>query len=255
MKRSKDKFYMKQIFDCISDGEIIATGKIAKEIGLSEKSVRNRLNELSDFLLENKLGEIQRKPRVGIWLEANENQKEEIEKFAARKNLTVNRWVTEVVSGKKKENDRKLGRLLKSLKKGDVLIVTELSRLSRTLLDIMSILHRCLEMNITVYSTKDGYAFDNSINSKVLAFAFALVAEIEHNLISMRTKEALAHRKSEGVRLGRPPGKGKQNVLLDNREEIRHLLDEGMSVSAVCRIYNVSRETFYAVNRKHQLFS
>lgn len=163
-------------------------------------------------------------------------------------------WVTEVVSGKKKEHDRKLGRLLKSLKKGDILIVTELSRLSRTLLDIMSILHRCLEMNITVYSTKDGYAFDNSINSKVLAFAFALVAEIEHNLISMRTKEALAHRKSEGVRLGRPPGKGKQNVLLDNREEISHLLEEGMSVSAVCRIYHVSRETFYAVNRKYQLF-
>ena len=76
MKRSKDKFYMKQIFDCISDGEIIATGKIAKEIGLSEKSVRNRLNELSDFLLENNLGEIQRKPRVGICLEANENQKD-----------------------------------------------------------------------------------------------------------------------------------------------------------------------------------
>ncbi|BEI58965.1 MULTISPECIES: recombinase family protein [Butyricimonas] len=192
--------------------------------------------------------------RVSTGKQHLENQKEEIEKFAARKNLTVNRWVTEVVSGKKKEHDRKLGRLLKSLKRGDVLIVTELSRLSRTLLDIMSILHRCLEMNITVYSTKDGYAFDNSINSKVLAFAFALVAEIEHNLISMRTKEALAHRKSEGVRLGRPPGKGKQNVLLDNREEISHLLEEGMSVSAVCRIYHVSRETFYAVNRKYQLF-
>jgi helix-turn-helix domain of resolvase len=56
------------------------------------------------------------------------------------------------------------------------------------------------------------------------------------------------------VRLGRPPGKGKQNVLLDNREEISHLLEEGMSVSAVCRIYHVSRETFYAVNRKYQLF-
>ena len=104
--------------------------------------------------------------RVSTGKQHLENQKEEIEKFAARKNLTINRWVTEVVSGKKKENDRKLGRLLKSLKKGDILIVTELSRLSRTLLDIMSILHRCLEMNITVYSTKDGYAFDNSINSK-----------------------------------------------------------------------------------------
>ena len=75
-------------------------------------------------------------------------------KVCARKNLTINRWVTEVVSGKKKEHDRKLGRLLKSLKKGDILIVTELSRLSRTLLDIMSILHRCLEMNITVLVQK-----------------------------------------------------------------------------------------------------
>ena len=73
-------------------------------------------------------------------------------------------------------------------------------------------------------------------------------------MISMRTREALAHRKTEGVRLGRPPGKGKQNMLLDNWEEISHLLEEGMSVSAICRIYNVSRETFYAVNRKHQLF-
>lgn len=92
MKRSKDKFYMKQIFDCISDGEIIATGKIAKEIGLSEKSVRNRLNELSDFLLQNKLGEIQRKPRVGIWLEANENQKEEIQKILSDENLQVGNY-------------------------------------------------------------------------------------------------------------------------------------------------------------------
>ena len=138
--------------------------------------------------------------RVSTGKQHLENQKEEIEKFAARKNLTIDRWVTEVVSGKKNEHDRKLGKLLKSLKKGDVLIVTELSRLSRTLLNIMSILHRCLEKDIVVYSTKDGYAFDNSINSKVLAFAFALVAEIEHNLISMRTREALAHRKTEGVR-------------------------------------------------------
>ena len=182
------------------------------------------------------------------------NQRNEITKFAQARGMTIDRWEKEVVSGRCRKEDRNLGHLLKSLKSGDSLIVTELSRLSRTLYDIMSVLNNCLERKITVYSTKDGYAFDNSINSKVLAFAFALVAEIEHNLISMRTKEALAHRKSEGVRLGRPPGKGKQNVLLDNREEISHLLEEGMSVSAVCRIYHVSRETFYAVNRKYQLF-
>ncbi len=191
--------------------------------------------------------------RVSTGKQHIENQKEEIQKFAARRNLKIDKWVTEVVSGKKNEHDRKLGKLLKSLRKGDVLIVTELSRLSRTLLNIMSILHRCLEKEIIIYSTKDGYAFDNSINSKVLAFAFALVAEIEHNLISMRTKEALAHRKSEGVRLGRPLGAIKQQVILENKEEIHRLLKSGVSVSAICRMYNVSRETFYTVNRKHPL--
>lgn len=191
--------------------------------------------------------------RVSTGKQHVENQKEEIQKFAARRNLKIDKWVTEVVSGKKNEHDRKLGKLLKSLRKGDVLIVTELSRLSRTLLNIMSILHRCLEKEIIIYSTKDGYAFDNSINSKVLAFAFALVAEIEHNLISMRTKEALAHRKSEGVRLGRPLGAIKQQVILENKEEIHRLLKSGVSVSAICRMYNVSRETFYTVNRKHPL--
>ena len=191
--------------------------------------------------------------RVSTGKQHIENQKEEIQKFAARRTLKIDKWVTEVVSGKKNEHDRKLGKLLKSLRKGDVLIVTELSRLSRTLLNIMSILHRCLEKEIIIYSTKDGYAFDNSINSKVLAFAFALVAEIEHNLISMRTKEALAHRKSEGVRLGRPLGAIKQQVILENREEIHRLLKSGVSVSAICRMYNVSRETFYTVNRKHPL--
>ena len=191
--------------------------------------------------------------RVSTGKQHIENQKEEIQKFAARRNLKIDKWVTEVVSGKKNEHDRKLGKLLKSLRKGDLLIVTELSRLSRTLLNIMSILHRCLEKEIIIYSTKDGYAFDNSINSKVLAFAFALVAEIEHNLISMRTKEALAHRKSEGVRLGRPLGAIKQQVILENKEEIHRLLKSGVSVSAICRMYNVSRETFYTVNRKHPL--
>ena len=191
--------------------------------------------------------------RVSTGKQHIENQKEEIQKFAARRNLKIDKWVTEVVSGKKNEHDRKLGKLLKSLRKGDVLIVTELSRLSRTLLNIMSILHRGLEKEIIIYSTKDGYAFDNSINSKVLAFAFALVAEIEHNLISMRTKEALAHRKSEGVRLGRPLGAIKQQVILENKEELHRLLKSGVSVSAICRMYNVSRETFYTVNRKHPL--
>lgn len=181
------------------------------------------------------------------------NQREEIVKYASRKGLKIERWVTEIVSGKKKEKERKLGKLMGGLQKGDVLIVTELSRLSRTLLDIMSILNRCLEKEIIIYSTKDGYAFDNSINSKVLAFAFALVAEIEHNLISMRTREALAVRKAEGVKLGRPRGTTKQDFLLERRKEIEKMYQAGKSISYICRHYKVSRETFYTANRNYHL--
>lgn len=149
------------------------------------------------------------------------NQQDEIRRFAHTKEIEVSRWVTEIVSGKKNQKERKLGRVINQLKPGDTLIVTEISRLSRTLTEIMTIMGKCLEKNITIYSTKDGYAFDNTINSKVLCFAFGLVAEIERNLISMRTKEALALRKAEGVILGRKKGSiTKLKILIDNELEI-----------------------------------
>lgn len=183
--------------------------------------------------------------RVSTGKQHLSNQQDEISRFAKSKNLTVDRWVTETVSGRKTRKQRKLGPLLKKLKTGDTLIVTELSRLSRTLTDIMAIMGRCLEKNITLYSTKDGYAFDDSINSKVLCFAFGLVAEIERNLISMRTKEALALRKAEGVQLGRRAGSyTKLNLLLDNKDDIVSMVRRGASIVRVCHHYGVSRDTF-----------
>ena len=104
------------------------------------------------------------------------NQQDEIRRFAAAGGIVVDRWVTEVVSGRKNETERKLGPLLGKMRSGDTLIVTELSRLSRTLTDIMAIMGRCLEHRIVLYSIKEGYAFDDSINSKVLCFAFGLAA-------------------------------------------------------------------------------
>jgi len=173
------------------------------------------------------------------------NQQDEIRRFAASRNLTIDTWVTEVVSGRKRERDRKLGTLLRRMKQGDTIIVTEISRLSRTLTDIMSIMGRCLERGIHLYSTKEGYAFDDSINSKVLCFAFGLVAEIERNLISMRTREALALRRAEGVALGRKQGSyTKFNVLIENRQAIIRMLDRGLSIAEICRRYGLSRNTF-----------
>ena len=173
------------------------------------------------------------------------NQQDEIRRFAHTKEIEVSRWVTEIVSGKKNQKERKLGRVINQLKPGDTLIVTEISRLSRTLTEIMTIMGKCLEKNITIYSTKDGYAFDNTINSKVLCFAFGLVAEIERNLISMRTKEALALRKAEGVILGRKKGSiTKLKILVDNELEIIDRLKKGESMASICRIYGVSTDTF-----------
>ena len=161
------------------------------------------------------------------------------------RNLVVDHWVTEVVSGKKSERDRKLGALLRRLKKNDTLIVTEISRLSRTLTDIMAIMGKCLERGINLYTTKEGYSFDNTINSKVLCFAFGLVAEIERNLISMRTREALALRRAEGMVLGRRYGSyTKLNVLIENRQTVIAMLDRGKSIGDICRHFGLSRDTF-----------
>lgn len=190
--------------------------------------------------------------RVSTEKQHLENQQLEIKKFAQSRGITVDKWVTEVVSGKTKRSERRLGLLVKRLKKGDTLIVTELSRLSRTLLDIMSILNVCMEKQITIYSTKDGYAFDNNINSKVLAFAFGLVAEIEHNLISLRTKEALALKKAEGKRIGRPVGsRVKLQKLVDDKKRVLTLMKQGASIAHICREYQVSRGVFYLFRNQY----
>jgi DNA invertase Pin-like site-specific DNA recombinase len=172
--------------------------------------------------------------RVSTDQQTVENQKFEILKFADQKKIHVGEWIEETISGTKKYQDRKLGKLLQSLKKEDILIVSELSRLGRNLMEVMSILHDCMEREIKVYAIKEGYELGNNINSKVLAFAFGLSAEIERTLISQRTKEALARRKSEGQTLGRPKGSlSKETKLTGKEEEIKDLLRKKVSVSAI----------------------
>lgn len=190
--------------------------------------------------------------RVSTEKQTLENQRNEIARFAEGRNLHIDKWVTEVVSGRKRGRDRKLGAVLRRLKRGDTLIVTELSRLSRTLTEIMAIVGELLRKGVRLYSTKDRYAFDDSINSKVLCFAFGLVAEIERNLISMRTREALALRRERGVVLGRRKGSlKKMQVLIDRKAEMVERLNGGASIAELCRTYNVSRSTFDIFRRKY----
>ena len=184
--------------------------------------------------------------RVSTGKQNPENQREEIKRFAEEKNMAIDQWVIETASGKLAPRKRKLGRVLGRMKKGDTLIVSEISRLSRSLTEIMTIMGQCLEKEISIYTTKERYTFDNSINSKVLCFAFGLVAEIERNLISMRTKEALAVKKAEGVRLGRRPGSNvKIKFIEQNEARIARMLDSGMSITQMCRKIGISRHTWY----------
>lgn len=137
--------------------------------------------------------------RVSTDKQNTENQKFEINNFCVKSGLEVDKWVEETVSGLKSARKRKLGALLKRMNKGDILICTEISRLGRNLLMIMSILHQCMQKDIHVWTIKDNYRLGSDISSKVLAFAFGISAEIERNLISQRTKEALARKRAEGA--------------------------------------------------------
>ena len=182
--------------------------------------------------------------RVSTDKQTVENQRYEINQFCDRQEMVIEKWIEETISGAKNVEDRKLGKLLKQMKKGDILICSELSRLGRNLLMIMGILNECMNKDIQVWTIKDNYRLGSDINSKVLAFAFGLSAEIERNLISQRTKEALARKRAEGVVLGRPKGRKSAKTKLTGQEQkIKELLSKKVSYSAIGRILGVHRLT------------
>ena len=182
--------------------------------------------------------------RVSTDRQTVENQRFEIERFCEGENIIVDHWIEETISGSQEPEKRKLGTILRSMEKDDILVCSELSRLGRSLLMIMSILNQCLKNEVQVWTIKDNYRLGSDISSKVLAFAFSLSAEIERNLISQRTKEALARRRAEGVVLGRPKGRKSSRVKLTGREdEIMDLLGRGWSKSRIARHMKVHRIT------------
>lgn len=182
--------------------------------------------------------------RVSTNKQDAENQRFEIDKFCTRNNIVVDKHIVEIVSGGKDFKQRKLGELLKQMKTGDLLICTEISRLARSVYQVFEVLKIMSEKGIGLRTIKDNFELSNTIQSKVLAFAFALASEIEKSMISSRTKEALDRKKAEGVQLGRPRGALSKNVKLSGKEEaIRVLLDEGTSYAQIARLLHVDRST------------
>ena len=189
--------------------------------------------------------------RVSTDSQTVENQRYEVEKFANSKDLKVDKYIEETISGGKSVNKRKLGKLLKTLKRGDTLIASEISRLGRSLYMIMDILNLCMNKGVLILTIKDNFHLGDDIESKVLAFAFSLSAEIERKLISQRTKEALERIKKEGKTLGRPKGRGNNKHILDDKMDlINEYLKKGYSICYIAKKIKVHPNTIYKLKIK-----
>ena len=174
-----------------------------------------------------------------------ENQKLGIDAKARVLGITIDKYVEDAgISGVKSPNERALGGVLRKLQREDIIICSEISRLGRKLFMIMGILEHCMKVGAKVYTVKDNYELGDNIQSKVLAFAFALSAEIERDLISQRTKEAMARRRACGLYIGRKPGARNLHHKLDGKEDIiKSMLSQGYSRRQIAKKLKVSPTT------------
>ena len=182
--------------------------------------------------------------RVSTDTQTTENQKMAIEEWCTLNNKHVDIWISETISGTKAPKERKLGGLLDKLREDDVLIVTELSRLGRSLIMVFSEIQILLEKKVKLYAIKENFCLADDINSKVLVFAFGLSAELERKLLSERTKLGLARAKAKGKIMGHCKGYKLYNVKLRPYEdEIREHINNGGSIYAISKKYHVKWQT------------
>lgn len=191
--------------------------------------------------------------RVSTDGQTTENQKIIIKNYCKFRRLHHIRWISETVSGIKNPEKRKLGQLLREVRSDDIVIITEISRLGRSLIMLMNILQAFMDRGVQVRAIKEGYELGDNIQSKVLAFAFGLSAEIERQLISDRTKAGLIRAVKAGKKLGRPKGKKSSRYKLTGKGgQIRRARLAGKSKSEIARKLGVTWITLhrYMVKRK-----
>ena len=178
--------------------------------------------------------------RVSSNKQTCEHQKFEISNFASRHQCEIDFWVQETISSRQPLNKRRLGTVLNKLKKGDILITCEISRLGRSMLEVMRILETCMSKSCQVWTIKENYHLGDDIQSKVLAFAFGLSAEIERNLISQRTKAAMHNLRTRGRRLGRPYGAETNKLWVpENLNKVREMLNLQLPRAHIARTFGV----------------
>lgn len=191
--------------------------------------------------------------RVTIDRQHLERQKDEITRYASANGWEISKWITDIVDGKRMESEPTLFRVLDRMKKGDKVIITDIARFGRTLSEVMTLLSKCMTLGVHVYSINDRYLLDDSLNTEVVSTTCNLVSEIEHHLMSVRTKEALNHKKEkEGLQLGRPKGTDAKQSLLDaNKDEVMNMLERGDTIVMICKHFNVSRNTYYQFKKNY----
>lgn len=182
--------------------------------------------------------------RVSTLEQDLDKNKSDILFFANENNLGKVHFIEEKISGSIHWKKRELGSIIDSLSTGENLIVSEFSRLGRSMLECMEIITLCLEKKINLYAIKGAWKLDNSIQSKIMAMMFSIASEIERDLISKRTSEALRARKAKGLPLGRPKGTGKSK-LDEYKVEIIALLNNGSSKVFVAKRYKTSVGNLY----------
>lgn len=182
--------------------------------------------------------------RVSSPRQSCDHQRHEITEFAKQNHITIDRWIEETISSRKPLNKRLLGQLLSDLQPNDILITPEISRLGRSLLEVMRILETCLNKGCQVWTLKENYRLGDNIQSKVMAFAFSLSAEIERNLISQRTKSSLDNIRAKGKKLGRPlSAQSKRLKLAKNTKKVKQMLDLGITKYKIAKELNVRQTT------------
>ena len=174
------------------------------------------------------------------------NQRHGVVRYCADKRLLEPVFVEDTASGKTDWRARQLGRLIERAGAGDVVVVSEVSRLARNTLQVLEIGRECIARGVHLHVAKNGIVFDDSMQSKIVATVLGLVAEIERDFISARTKEALAKRKADGVKLGRPAGPARSLRLDVMADKIDNYLAKGIDKRAIAKLLDVAPNTLYA---------
>ena len=180
------------------------------------------------------------------------NQKLELHEYARRHNLTIDDFIEIEVSTRKSPQARRIDELMENLQSNDLLLVSELSRLGRSVGQIIQIIDSLVKNKVRFVAVKEGIRINGKqdIQTKTMITMFALFAEIERDLISERTKQGLIAAKKKGKQLGRPKGSGKSK-LDEFKPEIEALLKNGSSKTFVAKRYRTSLPNFYKWMKKH----